>query len=125
MPGSLAESITPDKSAYGLRVPVMPTREQRRLSFAPMSIFDRIISGQLPASFVYRDERCVAFMDINPMTPGHVLVVPRPHVAQLTDLPPSLLPGYFALVKRVAAAAPSAPLGSRLHPVIRASIKPR
>ena len=48
-----------------------------------MTIFDRIIAGQLPASFVYQDEICVAFLDINPMTRGHTLVVPRQSVPTL------------------------------------------
>lgn len=51
-----------------------------------MTIFDRIIAGQLPASFVWQDERCVAFLDINPITRGHTLVVPRHSVATLAEL---------------------------------------
>lgn len=47
------------------------------------TIFERIIAGELPASFVHQDERCVAFMDINPITRGHVLVVPRRPVVTL------------------------------------------
>lgn len=49
-------------------------------------IFCDIISSLAPASFVHQDDLCVAFMDIHPVNPGHVLVVPRLHVAQLTDL---------------------------------------
>lgn len=51
-----------------------------------MTIFARLIAGELPASMVYQDTRCVAFMDINPMSPGHVLVVPRRVVATLAEL---------------------------------------
>jgi histidine triad (HIT) family protein len=51
-----------------------------------MTIFDHLIAGALPASFVHQDERCVAFMDISPITPGHVLVVPRQSVATLDEL---------------------------------------
>lgn len=51
-----------------------------------MTVFDRIIAGQLPASFVHQDATCVAFLDINPITRGHVLVVPRRSVATLTEL---------------------------------------
>lgn len=51
-----------------------------------MTLFDRIIAGQLAASFVYQDDVCVAFMDINPITHGHVLVVPRRSVATLAQL---------------------------------------
>lgn len=42
--------------------------------------FCEILSGELPAEYVYEDDRSVAFMDINPATPGHLLVVPRLHV---------------------------------------------
>ncbi|MDM4768933.1 HIT family protein [Solimonas sp. SE-A11] len=50
------------------------------------TIFERIIAGELSASFVHQDARCVAFMDINPVTRGHVLVVPRRAVATLDQL---------------------------------------
>jgi histidine triad (HIT) family protein len=49
-------------------------------------IFCRILNGELPASFVYRDERCAAFMDIQPVNLGHLLVVPVRHAAYLADL---------------------------------------
>ena len=51
-----------------------------------MSIFQRIIAGELSASFVHQDELCVAFMDINPITRGHVLVVSRRCVTTLAQL---------------------------------------
>lgn len=51
-----------------------------------MTLFDRIIAGQIPASFVYQDALCVAFMDIRPLSRGHVLVVPRHSVATLEEL---------------------------------------
>lgn len=53
-----------------------------------MTIFDRLIAGQIPASFVYQDALCVAFMDINPIARGHTLVVPRQSVATLEELEP-------------------------------------
>jgi histidine triad (HIT) family protein len=49
-------------------------------------LFCRIIAGEIPASKVYEDERVVAFNDINPQAPMHVLVVPRAHIATLNDL---------------------------------------
>lgn len=62
-------------------------RARRTHTFrSAMSLFDRIIAGQLPASFVHQDEVCVAFMDINPVARGHVLVVPRRCVATLQEL---------------------------------------
>ncbi len=50
------------------------------------SIFTRIIDGELPARFVWKDEHCVAFLSINPLQPGHVLVVPRAEVDHWIDL---------------------------------------
>ncbi len=49
-------------------------------------IFCDILEGKAPASFVYQDETCGAFMDIRPVNPGHVLVVPRRHAVLLTEL---------------------------------------
>ena len=49
-------------------------------------LFCRIVAGEIPAARVYEDERLVAFNDINPQAPMHVLVVPRAHVATLNDL---------------------------------------
>ena len=49
-------------------------------------IFCRILAGRAPATVVWRDEACTAFMDIQPVNPGHVLVVANVHAAQLADL---------------------------------------
>lgn len=43
-------------------------------------VFCEIVAGQRPASFVYEDERAIAFRDINPMAPVHILVIPREHI---------------------------------------------
>ncbi len=53
-----------------------------------MCIFCRIASGELPASVVYEDERTIVFLDIQPINPGHVLVVPKTHAESLADLSP-------------------------------------
>lgn len=50
------------------------------------SIFTRIIDGEIPGRFVWQDEVCVGFLDVRPLAPGHVLVVPRTEVDQWTDL---------------------------------------
>lgn len=50
------------------------------------TIFTRIIDGEIPGRFVYSDDVCVAFMDVRPLAPGHVLVVPRTEVDHWTDL---------------------------------------
>jgi histidine triad (HIT) family protein len=49
-------------------------------------LFCRIIAGDIPAAIVYQDERLVAFKDINPQAPLHVLVIPRRHIATLNAL---------------------------------------
>ena len=54
------------------------------------TIFSRIISGEFPGRFVWRDEGCVAFLTINPLKPGHTLVVPRAEVDHWLDLDPEL-----------------------------------
>ena len=67
-------------------------------------VFSAIIAGELPANIVADTPDGVAFLDKRPVFPGHTLVVPREHVETLTDLPAALLPGYFALVQRIARA---------------------
>ncbi len=55
------------------------------------SIFSRIIAGDLPGQFVWKDEVCVAFLSNRPLRPGHALVVPRLQVDHWLDLEPGLL----------------------------------
>lgn len=52
-----------------------------------MCVFCRIVEGELPASVAYEDEIVLAFLDIHPITPGHVLVIPKFHAESLVDLP--------------------------------------
>jgi histidine triad (HIT) family protein len=68
-------------------------------------LFCRIINGQIPATIVYQDDRLVAFKDINPQAPMHVLVVPRRHVASLNDLAPDDDGMVGEMVRRGAALA--------------------
>ena len=49
-------------------------------------IFCKIIAGQIPSDTVYKDDRVVAFKDINPMAPVHLLIIPRQHIASLQDI---------------------------------------
>ncbi len=55
------------------------------------SLFTKIIRGEIPGRFVWRDERAVAFLTIAPLRPGHTLVVPIEEVDHWLDLPPDLL----------------------------------
>lgn len=54
------------------------------------TLFTRIINGELPGRFVWKDERCVGFLSINPLRPGHTLVVSRAEVDHWLDLEPEL-----------------------------------
>lgn len=65
-------------------------------------IFCQILSGNLPVSMVYQDEFCSAFMDINPVTPGHVLVIPNQHAVGLSDLPEKDGEHIFAIAQKIA-----------------------
>ena len=68
-------------------------------------LFCRIINRELQATIVYEDERIVAFNDINPQAPTHVLVVPRKHIATLNDLTPDDDQLTGEIVRRAAAIA--------------------
>jgi diadenosine tetraphosphate (Ap4A) HIT family hydrolase len=54
------------------------------------TIFSRIMGGELPGRFVWSDPQCTAFLTINPITPGHTLVVPRAEIDHWIDLPVDL-----------------------------------
>ena len=51
-----------------------------------MTIFKKIIDGEIPADVVHEDEKCLAFKDINPQAPVHILVIPKKEVQSLADL---------------------------------------
>ena len=68
------------------------------------TIFTRIIQGEIPGTFVYKDEACVAFMSINPMADGHVLVVPRDEVDHWVDLSPYIATHLFEVSHRISRA---------------------
>jgi histidine triad (HIT) family protein len=65
------------------------------------SIFSRIIAGELPGRFVWKDDRAVAFLSIAPMMPGHTLVVPRDEVDHWIDLEPSLAAHLFTVAQAI------------------------
>jgi len=81
------------------------------------SIFTRIINRELPADFVYEDDEIVAFRDINPQAPTHVLVVPKLEIPTVNDIEPGQaeLIGKMVLVaKQIAADEGIAEDGFRL-----------
>ena len=71
-------------------------------------VFCSIVSGETSAHVVLDDEVVLAFLDVRPLFPGHVLVVPRAHVETLTDLPAAAVGPYFERVQLVAAAVRAA-----------------
>lgn len=69
----------------------------------PDCIFCKIVAGELPGEVVDSDERTVAFMDINPATRGHALVVPREHSTDLMDISDEDLEAASLAARRLAA----------------------
>lgn len=65
------------------------------------SVFSRIISGELPARFVWQDDRCVGFLSINPLADGHVLVVPRHEVDHWIDAENELLAHLMSVSRAI------------------------
>jgi diadenosine tetraphosphate (Ap4A) HIT family hydrolase len=68
------------------------------------SVFTKIINGELPGRFVYRDDEVVAFLTIAPVRPGHTLVVPVREIDSWLEIPDDLRDRLFAVSQRVGAA---------------------
>jgi histidine triad (HIT) family protein len=69
-----------------------------------LCVFCEIIAGRLESSQVYQDEHVVAFLDIRPLTPGHLLVIPRAHEPDLEDLDETLGARMFTVAHQLARA---------------------
>jgi histidine triad (HIT) family protein len=69
----------------------------------PDCLFCKIVTGEIPATLVHEDERTVAFMDINPATRGHLLVVPRAHSRDLLEIGADDLSACAAAARDLAA----------------------
>lgn len=65
------------------------------------TLFTKIIAGEIPGRFVWKDERCVAFLTIAPLKPGHTLVVPREEVDHWIDADPDLLTHCFRVAQSI------------------------
>lgn len=63
-------------------------------------IFCKIIGGEIPSKTLYQDDKVIAFRDINPVAPTHVLIVPKKHITSLAHLPDAETPliGYMAKI---------------------------
>lgn len=69
---------------------------------AEPSIFTKIINGEIPCHKVYEDDKTLAFLDIHPIQPGHVLVVPKAQIDHIWDLPPDDYQALMNTAKKVA-----------------------
>lgn len=72
------------------------------------TLFTRIISGEIPGRFVWKDDQCAAFLTIEPMRPGHTLVVPRDEVAHWIDLDADLCAHVFEVARLIGQAQSAA-----------------
>lgn len=64
-------------------------------------IFCKIITKEIPADIVYEDEKFLVFLDINPVTKGHTLIIPKAHYRWIEDTPDETLHTIFSLAKKV------------------------
>ncbi len=64
-------------------------------------IFCKIARHEVPASIIYESESIIAFLDINPVNPGHALVLPKQHFSNLLDMPESLASELMAVMKKI------------------------
>ena len=76
--------------------------------YAAGCTFCRIAQRELPAAIVFEDDQALAFLDSKPLFHGHVLLIPKDHVATLAELEPSLLANLFATVQKLSIAVQAA-----------------
>ncbi|QIX00774.1 hypothetical protein AMS68_006291 [Peltaster fructicola] len=72
---------------------------------AASCIFCKIIKGEIPSLKIFESEKTFAFLDINPLSYGHALVIPKFHGAKLTDIPDDSLHELLPVAKKIAKAA--------------------
>ncbi len=82
------------------------------------TVFTRIIQGEFPGTFVWRDELCVAFLSINPMAHGHTLVVPIEELDHWVDGSPALVAHLFEVTRIIGAAQQTAFAPERVGVII-------
>jgi histidine triad (HIT) family protein len=71
-------------------------------------IFCKIVAGQIPCTRIYEDASVLAFMDINPISPGHTLVVPKKHYEAITEMPADEAAALYRPIPALAAAVKAA-----------------
>lgn len=72
---------------------------------AEKTIFKKIIDGEIPADIVYEDDQSLAFRDVNPQAPTHILIIPRKEIASINDLSPEdeqLMGHLFIVAQKIA-----------------------
>jgi histidine triad (HIT) family protein len=72
----------------------------------PDCLFCKIVAGEVPSQTIAEDERTITFMDINPATRGHALVIPRTHAANLLEIDPEDLSAVAVAAQRLAQRIP-------------------
>jgi diadenosine tetraphosphate (Ap4A) HIT family hydrolase len=86
----------------------------------PDCLFCKIVAGEIPSTRIDENERTVSFMDVNPATRGHALVVPREHYLDLHEIPADELAAVMAAAQRVAGRlADGLPLPRTRHSALR------
>ncbi|WP_440772275.1 HIT family protein [Natronorubrum sp. DTA28] len=65
------------------------------------TIFSQIVEGEIPARVVYEDETTMAFLDANPLAPGHTLVIPKDEYERLNDVPDDVATDLYATIHRL------------------------
>ncbi len=80
-------------------------------------LFCKILEGEIPADIIYESETAIAFRDINPQAPTHVLIIPRRHIATINDITPDdekLVGSLYSVAKEIAATEGHAEDGYRV-----------
>ena len=70
----------------------------------PNCIFCKIVAGEIPCAKVYENHKYIAFLDITPVNPGHVLIIPKEHYESLLETPDEILDGMLNDAKKIAKA---------------------
>ena len=65
------------------------------------TIFSQIVEGEIPARIVYEDETTIAFLDANPLSPGHTLAIPKDEYERLNDVPEDVADDLYATIHRL------------------------
>src|SRR3989344_2796069 len=68
-------------------------------------IFCKIVRGEIPSSNVYTNDKVIAFLDVNPVNKGHVLIVPKEHYETLLDIPDNIVKELLVIAKRIGKSA--------------------